>query len=195
MNSKVNLGIICIQFLHGHCVTTMRSSLNCQFGFILFFRYLGLDSLPTKHTECISPSAMWNKVFSWEVQLSCCVCHSSPLPPPPFPHLHMHLPVYRCDVLQYSVCPTFTCTAHAKTTAHLEDPMLWIFYFGGTSLSLVGYLGHLTMVTHSIHKSSATNSCQCVQCFCVSKQWYGCQCLGFLNVCTDVDACDCTRMP
>ena len=29
--------------------------------------------------------------------------------------------------------------------------------------------------------------------FPVSKQWYGCQCLGIFNVHTDVDACESTR--
>ena len=31
------------------------------------------------------------------------------------------------------------------------------------------------------HKSGATHSYQCVQYYCVSKQWYGCQRLGFLT--------------
>ena len=52
---------------------------------------------------------------------------------------------------------------------------------GVTSLSLAGNSGHLTWVRYSGHKSSATHSCQCVQYFRVSKQWYGCQCLGFLT--------------
>ena len=39
----------------------------------------------------------------------------------------------------------------------------------------------LTWVRHGSSKSSATHSNQCVQCFCVSKQWYGCQCLGLLT--------------
>ena len=42
-------------------------------------------------------------------------------------------------------------------------------------------------------KSSDTRFYQCVQYFRVSKQWCGCQCLGFFNVRTAVDACDCTR--
>ena len=32
-----------------------------------------------------------------------------------------------------------------------------------------------TWVWHSSHKSSTTHSYQHVQCFCVSRQWYGCQ--------------------
>ena len=49
------------------------------------------------------------------------------------------------------------------------------------SLSLAGNSGRLTWVRHSSRKSSATHSYQCVQNFCVSKQWHGCQCLGFLT--------------
>ena len=36
------------------------------------------------------------------------------------------------------------------------------------------------LVRHGSRKSSATHSYRCVQYFRVSKQWYGCQCLGFL---------------
>ena len=39
------------------------------------------------------------------------------------------------------------------------------------------YLGK----AQQLQKSSASHSCQCVQCFPVSKQWYGCQCWGFLT--------------
>ena len=45
----------------------------------------------------------------------------------------------------------------------------------------MGNLGCLTQVWHSSRKSSATHSYQCVQYFRVSKQWYGCQRLGFLT--------------
>ena len=45
----------------------------------------------------------------------------------------------------------------------------------------MGNLSHLTRVRHNSCKSSTTHSCQCVRCFPVSKQWYGCQCLGFLT--------------
>ena len=38
----------------------------------------------------------------------------------------------------------------------------------------------LTWVSYSSCKSGATHSYQCVYYFPVSKQWYGCQCLGFL---------------
>ena len=46
--------------------------------------------------------------------------------------------------------------------------------------TVAGHSGRLTQVRHSSRKSSATLSYQCVQYFSVSKQWYGCQCLGFL---------------
>ena len=50
-----------------------------------------------------------------------------------------------------------------------------------------------TQATLSSRQSSATHSCQCVQHFPVSKQWYGCQRLVIFNVHTNVDAFDCTR--
>ena len=50
-----------------------------------------------------------------------------------------------------------------------------------TSLTFAGNLGHLTWVRHSSRKSSAARSYQRVWYFHVSKQWYGCQCLGFLT--------------
>ena len=45
----------------------------------------------------------------------------------------------------------------------------------------MGSSGGLTCVRHNSPKSSATHCYQCVQCFPVSRQWYGCQCLGFLT--------------
>ena len=53
------------------------------------------------------------------------------------------------------------------------------FYF--TSLSLEGNFGSLIWLRRSSLRSSASHSCRCVQCFRVYKQWYGCQCLGFLT--------------
>ena len=38
----------------------------------------------------------------------------------------------------------------------------------------------VTWVRHSSRKSSATHSCQCVEYFPASRQWYGCQHLGLL---------------
>ena len=53
--------------------------------------------------------------------------------------------------------------------------------FFSTALTLMGNLGHLTLVRHSSHKSSAIHSYHFVQYFRGSKQWYGCQSLGFLS--------------
>ena len=104
----------------------------------------------------------------------CVIPPHSLLPTPSsFPHLHIHLPVYWCDVIQclthlhvHSTCKD-NCT---RGRSHVLD---FLFYFGSTFLPLLGNLGHLTMVTHSIRKSSTTYSSQRVQYFCVSKQWYG----------------------
>ena len=52
------------------------------------------------------------------------------------------------------------------------------------SVGLAGNLGHLTRVSHSAADAMAVlpteYSYRCVQYFHVSKEWYGCQCLGFL---------------
>ena len=48
-------------------------------------------------------------------------------------------------------------------------------------MSLAGNLDHLTWVRHISCRSSATQSYQCEQCFCVSKLGYGWQCLGLLT--------------
>ena len=74
--------------------------------------------------------------------------------------------------------------------------LLLFFYLHplSTSLSLAGNSGRLTrVIRHRNRKSSATHSYWCVQHLRVFNQWYGCQCLGVVNVCTGVDACDCTR--
>ena len=54
-----------------------------------------------------------------------------------------------------------------------------------TSLSVARNLGRLTWIRHSSRKSSATHSYRCVQYFRLSKQWYGCKCLGILT-CTQM---------
>ena len=64
--------------------------------------------------------------------------------------------------------------------------MLWLFDFVvvvfSTSLSAVGNSGGLTCIRHSsCKKSSATHSYQCVRYFPVSRQCYGCHCLGLLT--------------
>ena len=58
-------------------------------------------------------------------------------------------------------------------------------FFCCTSLPLAGNLGRLTWIRHSSHRSSTIHSYRCAQYFPVSKQWYGCQCLGFL-MCTQM---------
>ena len=69
---------------------------------------------------------------------------------------------------------------------------IFFFFFILICLFLVLHCPLRETHIHNNPKSSALHSYQCVQYFRVSKQRYGCQCLGF-NVCTDVDACDCTR--
>ena len=49
-------------------------------------------------------------------------------------------------------------------------------------MSLAGNSGRLTWIRHnSPQEQRCTYSCQCGQYFPTSKQWYGCQCLGFLT--------------
>ena len=67
-------------------------------------------------------------------------------------------------------------TKPKRTTARTTFLIFFI-----TSLLLARNLGHLTWVRHSSRKSSVTHSYQCVQFFCVSKLWQGCQCLAFLT--------------
>ena len=54
-------------------------------------------------------------------------------------------------------------------------------FFCCTSLPLAGNLGRLTCIRHSSCRSSTIHSYRCVQYFCVSRQWYGCQHWGFLK--------------
>ena len=67
--------------------------------------------------------------------------------------------------------PTTSWWVHAALS-HMLSASFFLFF--SISLSLMGNSGHLTWVWHSSCKSSATHSC-------VSKQWYGCLCLGFLT--------------
>ena len=69
--------------------------------------------------------------------------------------------------------------------AKIHHGMYNVFNCFITSLFLARNLGHLTWVRHSSCKSSATHSCHCVQYFCVSELWQGCQCLAFLT-CTPI---------
>ena len=69
----------------------------------------------------------------------------------------------------------------------------FFFYFLSTSLSPAGNSGHLTWLSHSCCKSSAADSYQSVQSVHVTKQWLlWLPVFGIFNVCTDVNACDCT---
>ena len=63
----------------------------------------------------------------------------------------------------------------------LTDSYKYIYIIFSTSLSLAGNSGGLTWVMHSSRKSSATHFCQRVQYFRLSRQWCGCQGLGFLT--------------
>ena len=57
-----------------------------------------------------------------------------------------------------------------------------LFFFKGRGRRKQRNLGCLSWIQPSNHKSSATHySYQRVQYFHVSRQWYGCQCLGFLT--------------
>ena len=62
--------------------------------------------------------------------------------------------------------------------SHIDED--FFFFFFSSLLSLVEISGCFTFVRNSSRKGSATHSNQCLQYFCVSKQWYGCQCLGVL---------------
>ena len=73
----------------------------------------------------------------------------------------------------------FLCDAVYKKSS-------FFLFFLITALFLVGSSGRPTWVRYS----SATHSYQCVQYFCVSKHWYGCQCLGIFDMHTDAEACN-----
>ena len=77
--------------------------------------------------------------------------------------------------------------SHSCSSARALHPSVFRKYWtqSGHLLSIAANLGHVTQVKHSSFKSSATHSCQCVQHFYMSKQWYACQCWGFL-MCTQV---------
>ena len=58
-------------------------------------------------------------------------------------------------------------------------------------MSLAGNLGHFTWVVQQLQEQCYPFLSACVA-LCVSKQWYGSQCWGFLTH-IDVDACKCTQ--
>ena len=83
--------------------------------------------------------------------------------------------IHRCLI---NICLRF---CHSSCLALLVSSVSVFPPPPSSSLSLAGNSGHLTWARHSSRKSSATHSYQCVQYFRVSRQWYGCQCLGFLT--------------
>ena len=90
------------------------------------------------------------------------------------------------DVTDTSATQAQFKTSHAQNDTHKTAVLMVLFpclkkkktLFCFTSLSLAGNSDHLNR--HCSCKNSITPTYQCVQHFCVSKQWYGCQCLGFL---------------
>ena len=85
-------------------------------------------------------------------------------------------------LVNYGFCLFLFCFCFL--TNHSNKFCLFVCLFV-TSLSIAGNSGRLAWVRPSSRKSSATHSYQCVQYFRVSRQWYGCQCLGFLT-CTQL---------
>ena len=79
-----------------------------------------------------------------------------PLPSPPYPYASIYIQLPHTDT------PFFRF--YRKAWANRKENS-----------------GRLTWVRNSSRKSSATYFYQCVQYFRVSKQWYGCKCLGFLT--------------
>ena len=72
-----------------------------------------------------------------------------------------------------------------RSLSALSSLLLFLFFSAYFIVSHAGNSGRLTWVRYCSRKSSATHSYQCVQYFSMSKQWYGCQCLGFLT-CTQM---------
>ena len=103
-------------------------------------------------------------------------------------YMALTLTCYRslCNIYQNCIVIDIVCDCSAAVQL-LGGGFLFCFCFCfllfvfSISLSLVENWGNLTWVRHSCCKSSATHSHQCVQYFCVSKQWYHCQCCGFLT--------------
>ena len=94
------------------------------------------------------------------------------------------------------ICIMLQFWQHFPATVHMGYRIYKIkSTFFSTSLFLAGNLGCLTWVKHSSHKSGATHSYCCVQCFCVQTMvWLPViPVFGIFNMRTDVDACDCTK--
>ena len=84
----------------------------------------------------------------------------------------------QADQVQDITCTewrTQNCSAQGIVSMPLKH-VFFVFVF--TSLPLPGNADHPNR--HCSCKNSITQTSRCVQYFCVSKQWYSCQCLGFL---------------
>ena len=90
------------------------------------------------------------------------------------------------------VCGVLLCVCWGGGSLFFLLLLLLLLLDVFTSLSHAENSGRFTRVWHSSRKISATLCYRYVQYFRVSKQRYGCQCSGFFNVRTDVDAFDCT---
>ena len=96
------------------------------------------------------------------------------------------------QTLMCSVWFTLTHTKEEKVVF----PSQWCLLFCTSEKFIVPcekfrppYLGQATVATRA---SLPIPTYQCVQYFCVSKQWYRCKCWGFLT-CKDANACSCTQ--
>ena len=135
---------------------------------------------PLLSSPCLSISARWLKIFRL-----CPYSCSLLLNHNPFPLF----PYYLC-LRSPQACPRHS--AENPKSISFKTGVDFFFFFFFSTLSLSGNSGRLTMVKHSSRKSSATHSYQCLQCFRVSRQCYGCQ-FGIFGARPDVDACHCTR--
>ena len=78
--------------------------------------------------------------------------------------------------IPYSVCSIRSSATHSLQCVQYQEqryPFLTVCAVSGAALPIPYNVCSI--------RSSATHSLQCVQCFRVSIQWYGCQCLGFFN--------------
>ena len=73
-----------------------------------------------------------------------------------------------------------------KTENFEQNVVLLLFLFPLDFIFPRGKFGSPHLIKHSSRKSSATHSYQCVQYVPVSRQWCGCQCLGFFLTCTQM---------
>ena len=86
-----------------------------------------------------------------------------------------------CWFIQYLLQKTESSSFHVQPVLLFDFVVVVVVVVFSTSLSAMENSGRLTCIMHSHRKSSATHSYQCVQYVRVSKQWYGCHCLGLLT--------------